>query len=352
MFVDRVLLEVEAGKGGDGAVSFLHETCMPRGGPDGGDGGDGGSVILRASPARMTLQDVGSRRLYKAPHGANGKGKKMAGRGGKDLVIVIPVGTLVHDESGAVVFDLIEPGDYVLCKGGRGGKGNARFATAINQAPRIATRGGEGQKGKFRLELKLIAEVGIVGLPNAGKSTLLASVSRATPKIAAYPFTTLHPHLGVAASLGLGRELILADIPGLIEGASQGKGLGDDFLRHVERTRLLLHLVDGTTGDEGVGGPTPESAYRTVRHELDAYRGADLSTKPEVVALNKVDALDPEVARARAAALEAAIGKPVLLLSGVSGEGTRALLEHLEVELKRLAAQEAEAEAQASLDGL
>ncbi|MBX3470858.1 MAG: GTPase ObgE [Planctomycetes bacterium] len=332
MFVDRVTIEAQAGKGGDGAISFLRESGKPKGGPDGGDGGDGGSVILHVSPARMTLQDIGHRRHYRAPPGQNGRGKNMAGRGGRDLVITVPPGTLVFDdEAGALVADLTDPGtDFVLCRGGRGGRGNTSFANALNQVPRVATRGEPGQRGKFRFELKLIAEVGIVGLPNAGKSTFLSRVSRATPKIAAYPFTTLHPHLGVATELGVGRELVLADIPGLIEGASQGKGLGDDFLRHVERTRVLLHLVDGTsTGEPDSGGPAPLDAYRTIRAELAAYGDGALAHKPEVVALNKVDALAPDEAEARARALSAAIERPVLLVSGVSGHGTRQVLETL-----------------------
>lgn len=348
MFVDRVTIEAQAGKGGDGAVSFLRESGKPKGGPDGGDGGHGGSVILHVSSARMTLQDIGHRRHYRASPGQNGMGKNMTGRSGRDLVINVPPGTLVYDdETGALVADLTEPDtDFVLCRGGRGGRGNASFATALNQAPRIATRGEPGQRGRFRFELKLIAEVGIVGLPNAGKSTFLSRVSRATPKIAAYPFTTLHPHLGVATELGLGRELVLADIPGLIEGASQGKGLGDDFLRHVERTRVLLHLVDGTcTGEPDSGGPAPEVAYRTIRRELEAYADGALARKPEVVALNKIDAMTPDEAEARRRALSEAIGRPVMLVSGVSGQHCREVLEALWDIVTRAKAEEAEAKA-------
>lgn len=350
MFVDRVTIEAQAGKGGDGAVSFLRESGKPRGGPDGGDGGDGGSVILHVSPARMTLQDIGGRRHYRAPPGANGTRKNMTGRGGHDTVITIPPGTLVYDdESGALVADLTEPDtDFVLCRGGRGGRGNTSFANALNQVPRMATLGEPGQKGRFRFELKLIAEVGIVGLPNAGKSTFLSRVSRATPKIAPYPFTTLHPHLGVATELGPGRELVLADIPGLIEGASEGKGLGDDFLRHVERTRVLLHLIDGTcTGEPDSGGPAPAAAYRTIRGELAAYADGALATKPELVGLNKMDALSPEEAEARGRALEQAIGRPVLLVSGVSGKNCRQVLEALHEAVGEAKAEEAAREAAA-----
>lgn len=336
MFIDRLVIEVQGGKGGDGAINFLRETCTPRGGPDGGDGGDGGSVILRVAPARTTLQDVGERRHYRATPGENGRHRNQAGKNGEDCVILVPPGTIVIDEAtGQTVIDLTTPGEeFVIAQGGRGGKGNARFATSINQVPLIAQRGLHGAKGKYRFELKLIAEAGLVGLPNAGKSTFLRRVTRATPRVAAYPFTTLHPHLGVTNVLGMGRELVLADIPGLIEGASEGKGLGDDFLRHVERTQVLVHLVDGA-GPEA-GGPDPIEAYRTIRGELAAYRHADLSTKPELVCLNKIDALDPAEAQARADALSRAIDKPVRLVSGVSGAGTRELLEELSALLAEL----------------
>lgn len=344
MFVDRVSIEAQAGKGGDGAVSFLRESGKPKGGPDGGDGGDGGSIILHVSSARMTLQDIAHRRHYKVRAADNGRGRNQSGKNSRDIVITIPPGTLVFDEeTGALVADLTEPEtDFVLCKGGRGGRGNTSFANALNQVPRTATLGQPGQRGRFRFELKLIAEVGIVGLPNAGKSTFLARVSRATPKIAAYPFTTLYPHLGVTTELGPGRDFVLADIPGLIEGASEGKGLGDDFLRHVERTRVLLHLIDAIGGEES-GGLEPIDAYKTIRAELAAYAGGDLSKKHEIVALNKVDALLPEEAEARGRALSEAIGKPVHLLSGVSGQSCRDVLEALREVVDRVAREDAEA---------
>ena len=334
-FVDRVVIDVQAGRGGDGRVSFLREKFRPKGGPDGGDGGDGGSVVLVISPGRMTLRDVGQLRRYRAPEGEPGGRKNMAGRNGADVEILIPPGTLVlEDESGAQVADLTTPGErFVLARGGRGGRGNVHFAHALNQAPRVATQGQAGHAGRYRLELKLLAEVGIVGLPNAGKSTFLGRTTGARPKVAAYPFTTLHPHLGVAR-LDDGREVILADIPGLIEGASQGKGLGDEFLRHIERTRLLLHLVDGAGPD--VDGPAPADAWRTIRAELTAYRGADLGSKPEVVAMNKADALAPEVARERALALEQAVGGPVHVISAVSGRGTAELLHEIRARLDAL----------------
>lgn len=334
-FVDRVVIYVQGGRGGDGRVSFLREKWRPKGGPDGGDGGDGGSVVLVVAPGRMTLRDVGQMRRYKAADGEPGGRKNMAGRNAPDVEIVIPPGTLVlEDETGTQVADLTTPGErFVIGRGGRGGWGNTHFANALNQAPRVATQGQAGGGGRFRLELKLLAEVGIVGLPNAGKSTFLGRTTGAKPKVAAYPFTTLHPHLGVAR-LDDGREVILADIPGLIEGASQGKGLGDEFLRHIERTRLLLHLVDGTGPD--VDGPAPADAWGTIRAELIAYRGADLASKPEVVAMNKADALAPEVARERAQALEQAVGGPVHVISAVSGRGTAELLHEIRARLDAL----------------
>jgi len=331
MFVDSIVLTLQAGRGGDGAVSFLREAFRPRGGPDGGDGGDGGSVVLTVASGRNSLNDLASRRTYKAEPGQPGGTRNCNGRKGKDVVLEVPPGTLVYrnaDET--LVCDLTEPGEtFVVCQGGKGGRGNTAFAHALNQAPRSAEKGTAGQEGKFRLELKLIAEVGLVGLPNAGKSTFLSRVTRATPRVAAYPFTTLHPHLGVAR-LGEGRDLVLADIPGLIEGASDGKGLGQEFLRHVERTGLLLHLIDGAAPE--VGGPEPLEAYRTIRAELESYTEGGLGTKPEVVALNKIDALEPAEAERRADALSEAIGKPVHRISGVSGAGCQALLELLERE--------------------
>ena len=340
MFVDRVMLEVEAGKGGDGAVSFLREAFRPRGGPDGGDGGDGGSVILDVTPHRMSLHEFSHRPRYRAENGRPGGALKCSGRRGKDLVLRVPAGTLVYDEeTDELVADLTEFGPYVLAHGGKGGRGNASFATALNQAPRVATRGTPGQKGRYRLELKLIAEVGLVGLPNAGKSTFISRVSKARPKIADYPFTTLVPNLGVATVDD--DPLVLADIPGLIEGASLGKGLGDEFLRHVERTRVLLHLIDGAAPE--VGGPEPADAYRTIRGELEAYPHADLASKPELVALNKIDALDDETLEARAREVEQASGARVFRISGVSGAGLQEVLREL---LQTLRETELGAEAQ------
>jgi GTP-binding protein len=352
MFVDRVTIEVQAGKGGDGAVSFLREAFRPRGGPDGGDGGNGGSVVFEVSTHRSTLQHLAGRHHYKAESGRPGGTKNCTGRSGKDLVVEVPPGTLVYRlgegqdepaEDAEPVVDLTAPGETrVIARGGWGGRGNASFATALNQAPREATRGKPGQGGRYRLELKLIAEVGIVGLPNAGKSTFISRVSSAKPKVASYPFTTLVPNLGVA-KVG-GRDLVLADIPGLIEGASEGKGLGDDFLRHVERTRVLLHLVDGA-GPE-FGGDEPVEAYRTIRRELERYADGALAARPEVLALNKSDVLGPEETARRAAALAEASGADVLVLSGVSGDGCAPVLEALLQTVDR-----ARAEAAASEDG-
>lgn len=340
MFVDRAKIEVRAGRGGDGAISFLREAFRPRGGPNGGDGGDGGSVVLEVTTHRTTLKHAASRYHYNAESGRPGGTMDCTGRRGKDIVLDLPPGTLVIDDaSGEQIADLTEPGQrLVLAKGGRGGKGNTRFATALNQTPRIATKGEDGEGGCYRLELKLIAEIGIVGLPNAGKSTFISRVSAAKPRVASYPFTTLVPNLGVVTLKG-GRELVLADIPGLIEGASEGKGLGDDFLRHVERTRVLLHLVDGA-GPE-FGGEEPADAYRTIRSEIEAYAGGALVGKREVVALNKVDALSEEEAEKRAESLAKAAGGEVHLLSGVSGVGCTELLEILARALDEASADEA-----------
>ncbi len=335
MFVDRARFVVQAGRGGDGIISFRRESGTPRGGPDGGDGGDGGSVIVRATKRRPTLADVARRPLFKAPEGRRGMSRNKAGRKGRDLVLEVPVGTVVREGDGEetlLVADLTSDGqELVLARGGKGGFGNVHFATAINQTPRVARRGAPGERKTYTLELKLLAQVGLVGLPNAGKSTFLRRVSRARPKVGAYPFTTLRPYLGVA-ELSDGRKLVLADLPGLIEGAHEGVGLGDEFLRHVERCRVILHLVDGTAGPDA-GTPAPEEAYRVIRGELAAY-DPRLVDKPEVVALNKVDALSKDQTAAVAAGLEAVTGRRVHRISGVAGTGIDAVL----VELERLVA--------------
>lgn len=286
MFVDYLSIQVKAGDGGNGCVSFRREAFVPRGGPNGGDGGDGGSVILRADPQLHTLLDLRYKRHYAAQRGAHGRGKDQSGKRGQDLIIPVPVGTLVRESSGnETLADLIAPGqEVVVARGGRGGRGNRHFATPTRQAPAFAEPGALGEECAVNLELKLLADVGFVGLPNAGKSTLLAAISAARPKIAPYPFTTLEPALGVV-TWAEGRSFVAADIPGLIEGAHQGKGLGFQFLRHVERTAFLLYLVDVS---EAAGGH-PVEDLQSVRREL-ALTHPDLVAKPFFVAATKLDA--------------------------------------------------------------
>ncbi len=331
MFVDRAEIHVKAGKGGDGCVSFLREKYRPKGGPDGGDGGNGGSVILRATGKVATLLDVARRKHYRAENGQPGRGKRQTGKSGADLTIEVPLGTLVHDvESGRLVADLTREGEEIaLARGGRGGKGNAAFATATNQTPREHTPGEPGEEGRFLLELKLIADVGLVGLPNAGKSTLLSRISAARPKIAAYPFTTLEPVPGIV-SLGDFRSCVVADIPGLIAGAHRGIGLGTEFLRHIERTRLIVHLVDCAP----LAGPRPPEAYRQVREELALYGGGALAEKPEIVAANK---LDLPAAAAGLAELRGALpDREVIPISAATGEGVPALIAAIARRLEAL----------------
>jgi GTP-binding protein len=314
MFLDEVEIHVRAGRGGRGAVSFRREKYVPRGGPDGGDGGRGGDVILLADENLNTLFHLTHRRQWRAEDGAPGRGRNCSGRGGRDCLIRIPPGTLIKDrDRGLLLKDLARSGErFVVGRGGAGGRGNARFATPILQAPRRADPGRPGEARRLALELKLLADVGLIGLPNAGKSTLLRRISAARPKVAAYPFTTLHPHLGIVTGPGL-QTRVVADLPGLIEGAHRGAGLGDRFLRHIERTALLAHLVDLAPSD----GPTPEAAYRVVRGELAAY-SPTLAAKPEIVVGTKADLPGAEEARRR---LEQALGRPVLALSAVTGDG-------------------------------
>ena len=314
MLRDTVKVNVRAGDGGAGSLHFRREKYIPRGGPDGGDGGRGGSVYVEADARLNTLYRYAyNRRYYAAESGGKGEGRKKHGKAGEDLTLYVPVGTVVADaDSGDVITDLDEPGARVMvARGGRGGLGNTHFATSTRQAPRIAENGEPGADRWITFELKLIADVGIVGLPNAGKSTLLARVSAARPKIADYPFTTLKPGLGVVR-LG-DREFVLADIPGLIAGAHEGLGLGDRFLGHLERCNVLLHLVDATGDHAG-------QVYKTIRHELEAY-GARLTEKPEIVALSKVDAVDAETLKTQAARLKRAAKCAPLTLSAVSGSG-------------------------------
>lgn len=284
MFVDTAKVKLKAGKGGDGAVSFRHEIYIPKGGPDGGDGGKGGSIIFRADKDTNTLLDFRYNPELKAEDGKNGAGTRSAGRSGKDLIVEVPIGTAVKKD-GQVIADLVEDGQTaVIAKGGDGGFGNAHFKSSTRQAPIIAEVGEPGEEFEAELELKLLADIGLVGLPNAGKSTFLSVVSNAKPEIADYPFTTITPNLGVATIDD--KDLLIADIPGLIEGAAEGKGLGHAFLRHVDRTAVLLHLVDVYNDDAG-------KAYETIRQELTKY--SDLRERPEIVALTKCEGLDPEI---------------------------------------------------------
>ncbi len=319
MFVDELQITVRAGKGGDGCVSFLRDKNVQRGGPDGGDGGDGGSIILQPSTHVNTLYHLTGQGLFAAKNGEPGGSKDCYGKKAGDLVLEVPVGTVVIDpEHGNVLRDLVDPKEpFVVARGGYGGRGNARFATATHRTPREAERGTPGEQRDVLLSLKLIADVGLLGLPNAGKSTLLATLTRARPKIAGYPFTTLEPMLGIAEGPG-GGTFVIADIPGLIEGAHLGKGLGDKFLKHIERTRLLLHLVDCSE----LALQPPADAYRTVRQELAAHSAA-LASRPAIVVATKVEDEDSERC---AKELEAALGHEVLRISSAMQKGLRDLV--------------------------
>ncbi len=317
-FLDEAKVYIRSGDGGNGCVSFRREKFIEFGGPNGGDGGKGGDVVAEAVEGLNTLIDYRYQQHFFAKNGSAGMGKDRHGKNGADAVLKVPVGTQIYEEDGeTLIVDLTEPGHRaVLLRGGNGGFGNAHFKTSTNRAPRHANPGQPGEEHTIRLRLKLIADAGIVGLPNAGKSTFLAAVSAAKPKIADYPFTTLTPQLGVVDVDG--REFVLADIPGLIEGAHEGTGLGDRFLGHVERCRVLLHLVDGTGGNAG-------EAYETVRAELVAY-GQGLADKPEIVALSKSDALGAAEIKRQAAQLKRVARKPPLVVSAVSGEGVKEVL--------------------------
>jgi GTP-binding protein len=323
---------VKAGKGGDGALSMMREAYAPKGGPDGGDGGRGGSIFLRAEAGVDTLLDMAGRHHWKADSGANGSGKSRTGKSAEDFYIRVPPGTLIYDEdTGELLCDLDEAGKvYLAGKGGAGGFGNEHYKNATNQAPRTFTFGEPGEERTLRLELKLIADVGLVGKPNAGKSTLLSRLSKATPKIADYPFTTLEPQLGIAELSDL-RRLVIADIPGLIEGAHEGAGLGHDFLRHVERTRILVHVLE----IEPTDGSNPLENYRVIREELEAH-SPELAAKPELIVLSKMDLLGTDEDREVAAELvEPELGKKVRLVSSASGLGCVELLEACYTELHR-----------------
>ena len=317
-FLDEAKILLKSGDGGPGCVSFRREKFIDSGGPNGGNGGKGGDIIFESANNLNTLIDFRYQQHYKAQNGRHGMGKDRSGAGGEDCIIRVPTGTQIIDEDGETILaDFKEPDmRVVFMEGGDGGFGNAHYKSSTNQAPRKATPGWPGQQREVWLRLKLIADAGIIGLPNAGKSTFLAAVSKAKPKIADYPFTTLHPNLGVVRADD--QTFVLADIPGLIEGAHEGLGLGTKFLGHVERTAVLLHLIDATQ-DDIVG------AYKTVRKELKEY-GHGLSDKPEIIALNKCDALGPELAADQAKILKKAIKKDVFALSAVSGEGVREAL--------------------------
>ncbi|HTL63986.1 MAG TPA: GTPase ObgE [Pseudolabrys sp.] len=320
-FLDEAKVYIASGAGGNGCVSFRREKFIEFGGPNGGDGGRGGDVVVEAVTGLNTLIDYRYQQHFKAQRGGNGMGKDRAGANGKDVVLKVPVGTQVYEEDGETLLaDLTEVGQRVtIAEGGNGGFGNAHFKSSTNRAPRHANPGQPGEESTIRLRLKLIADAGLIGLPNAGKSTFLAAVSAAKPKIADYPFTTLHPQLGVVELDG--REFVLADLPGLIEGAHEGTGLGDRFLGHTERCRVLLHLIDGTSDNAG-------EAYKIVRRELEAY-GHDLIDKPEIVALSKSDALTKESIKTQAGKLKKACKKTPLVLSAQSGDGVQEALRAL-----------------------
>jgi GTP-binding protein len=319
MFVDRAVIELVAGTGGSGAESFRRETGVPRGGPNGGDGGRGGDIVLEADPQLTTLLDYSYRRHYKAGRGQHGMGSNRTGGAGEDLLLKVPPGTLVRDaDTGELLGELLEPGTrLVAARGGRGGRGNARFATPTQQAPRRWEPGEEGQERRIELELKLIADVGLVGEPNAGKSTLLGAISAARPKVADYPFTTLTPNLGVA-QLSDFRSFVMADIPGIIEGAHEGRGLGHQFLRHIERTRTLALVVP-------VDSPDPQSEYDQLRSELESY-SPRLAETPHCVVLSKSDVLGPDEAPPH---IDAPDSWGTFVISAVSRQGLQDLLEGL-----------------------
>jgi GTP-binding protein len=322
LFIDRVKIHVQGGHGGNGVTAFRREKFVPRGGPSGGDGGRGGDVWLEADESLNTLLHLRYNPEHKAERGRHGEGSNRSGVSGEDIVVRVPVGTQVFDAgTGDILFDFTESGArWRAASGGRGGFGNSHFATSTNRAPRYHQDGSPGQEIELQLELKLLADVGLVGFPNAGKSTLISKISAAKPKIADYPFTTLEPHLGVV-DLGEFRTFVVADIPGLIEGAHQGAGLGDRFLRHVERTKLLLHLVDvsSVSGRDSVGD------YETINRELSAYDG-QLGRRPQIVVATKIDALDEPERLERLKASAEQDGKPFFAISSATGSGVKELI--------------------------
>jgi GTP-binding protein len=334
-FFDEAKIEVIAGKGGDGSASFRREKFVPRGGPDGGDGGRGGSIWALADSNLNTLIDYRYMRIFRAKGGENGRGRDQYGKGAEDIVLRVPVGTVIKDaDSGEVLADLARDGERaLLAQGGKGGLGNLHFKSSVNRAPRQFTRGEPGQQRNLEMELRVLADVGLLGMPNAGKSTFIRAVSSARPKVADYPFTTLHPNLGVVR-VDESRSFVVADIPGLIEGAAEGAGLGHQFLRHLQRTRLLLHLVDMAPFDEGTD---PATEVKALANELKKY-DPKLAKKPRWLVINKADLLEPKAAKQRAAALVKKLRwtKPWFLISAINGAGTReltyAVMEFLEEE--------------------
>jgi len=326
-FIDEAVITVRSGKGGNGCVSFRREKYVPKGGPDGGDGGRGGNVLLRTSSTKLTLYDLRLKRLYAAENGQPGQGGNKYGRAGNDMVIEVPPGTIVSvlDPEGweEVLCDLVQPGDeYVAARGGRGGKGNTHFKSSTMRTPRFAQPGEAGEEKRLRLELKLLADVGLIGLPNAGKSTLISKVSAARPKIAAYPFTTLIPQLGVISN-DLGQQMVLADIPGLIEGAHLGHGLGDTFLKHVQRTKLLVHLLSV----EDVAMDEPWTGFALINTELEKY-DQSLAAKEQIWVLSKIDLMSSQdLAALQARAVEE--GREIFCISSLTGEGVDELVQAL-----------------------
>ncbi len=340
MFVDKVLVSIKAGDGGNGMVSFRQEKFVDKGGPDGGDGGKGGDVVFVASRNQNTLAAFRFQKEIAAESGKPGFRRKRHGKSGKNLEVQVPVGTAIYDENGTLLADLLHDGDReVIAKGGDGGFGNAHFVSSVRQVPRVAEKGEPGEELSAKLELKMIADVGLVGLPNAGKSTFLASVSNAKPEIANYPFTTLTPNLGMV-DVGGETSLLVADIPGLIEGASEGKGLGDEFLRHVERTAVLIHLID-------IYNESVIDAYQTIQNELKSYK-VDLTNRPQIVALTKIEGFDEEMINDRIAELKAVVPKKTIItaISAPSKQGVPEVLyatvKLVQTERKKQAAKEPE----------
>lgn len=337
MFVDKVDVTIKAGKGGDGKLSFRHEKYVDRGGPDGGDGGDGGDVVAQASNNQNTLASFRYKKLVAGADGDGGEKRKMHGKRGLDLIVKLPVGTVITGSDGKVIADLIKDGQReLIAKGGKGGFGNAHFTSSTRQAPRIAELGEAGEEFGATFELKMIADVGLIGLPNAGKSTLLSKISNAHPEIANYPFTTLKPNLGVV-DIDKDSTLLFADIPGLIEGASEGKGLGDEFLRHVERTKLLVHLIDSYQDD--IAG-----AYQTIVDELVAY-SKKLAKKPQIAVINKTEGLDDEIINDHIRSIKSIATKntKILAISAHSGQGLKDLLFEIKAQITKIAQSQSKA---------